>query len=388
MTLTGPTPGTPTTRRTTQRRRMRLRHRLWIVVVVVVAALIVLVVVGSLVTLPYYVLEPGDAIPVTGLITLASDHQAPRLEGNVLLTDVGVAPVKLINYLPDLLDSNVALIRSSELLGSAPVSEFDRQGAVDMAESQLTAKAVALRQLGYSVPETDVGAVIYQIVPGSPAWKTLKVGDVITGVGTTKVTDVNDLVQAIRAERPGDTVTIRIDDLLDHNRPSTVTVRLESAPGSSKTAFLGVYALTQGSYALPIQIHLANDGIGGPSAGLAFTLGILDKLAGGDITGGRVVAATGTIHPDGSVGPVGGVSEKTIAVERAGATVFFVPPAEYAKALAKATPHLKVLAVSSLAQALHDLAALGGRLGRAATGPPPGPGGHSAPPGWQDAPWS
>ncbi|MDA8186501.1 MAG: PDZ domain-containing protein [Actinomycetota bacterium] len=366
----------------------RRKRRRWPIVLGVVAAVVaVLVVASSFITLPYYVLVPGDAVPVTNLISVPGQKPAQVLHGKILLTDVGVSQVRLINYLPDLLDSNVALVRSSALLGSAPASEFYLQGAVDMAESQLTAKVAALRQLGYSVPETNAGAVIYQIVPGSPAWRQLVVGDVITRVGNSPVTSTAGLVAAIRAQAPGATVTLGIDNLLEHSQ-RTISVRLSSAPGSPRTAFLGVYALTQAAYAMPVGLHLSSDGIGGPSAGLAFTLGILDKLAGGDITGGKVVAATGTMHPDGTVGPVGGVSEKTIAVERAGASVFLVPPAEFAKAEAKATPGLHVIAVSSLSQALRALARLGGHLGRAARGPLPGPGGHSAPPGWQEAPWS
>ena len=92
------------------------------------------------------------------------------------------------------------------------------------------------------------------------------------------------------------------------------------------------------------------------------TLGIIDKLSGGHLTGNRTVAATGTIDPQGDVGDVGGVPEKTVAVERAGATVFFVPPQEYQAALSKDTPQLHVYAVSTLGQALRILQRLGGTL--------------------------
>src|ERR1019366_8350476 len=102
--------------------------------------------------------------------------------------------------------------------------------------------------------------------------------------------------------------------------------------------------------------------IGGPSAGLSMTLGIIDKLSGGDLTGTRIVAATGPIDAAGNVGDVGGVPQKTIAVERAGATVFFVPPQEYKNALSKDTPQLHVYAVSTLDQALRILKRLGGKI--------------------------
>jgi PDZ domain-containing protein len=105
-------------------------------------------------------------------------------------------------------------------------------------------------------------------------------------------------------------------------------------------------------------VHTKN--IGGPSAGLSMTLGIIDKLSSGRLTGNRIVAATGTIDQHGTVGDVGGVAEKTIAVEKAGATVFFVPTVELKAAESKATPQLHVYAVNNLNQVLRILKHLGG----------------------------
>ena len=135
-------------------------------------------------------------------------------------------------------------------------------------------------------------------------------------------------------------------------------------------------------------MSINSDDIGGPSAGLAWTLGILNALAGGHLTGGRIVAATGTIRPDGTIGDVGGVQQKTVAVNDAGATVFLVPQPELAVAKSMAGPNLKVFAVQNLGQALSDLEHLGGTLGPAAKGPPAGPDGHSVPTDWQYSPWS
>jgi len=149
---------------------------------------------------------------------------------------------------------------------------------------------------------------------------------------------------------------------------------------------------TQPVYDFPFPVSINSDDIGGPSAGLAWTLGILNSLSGGRLTGGRIIAATGTIRPDGSVGDVGGVQQKTVAVERAGATLFLVPltSTHYELKIARsmATPGLKVMEVGSLSQALTDLEHAGGHLGDAAKGPPPGPDGHSVPTDWKDSPWS
>ncbi len=126
------------------------------------------------------------------------------------------------------------------------------------------------------------------------------------------------------------------------NRPA-VPVCTAPRPG-----YLGVVVETQQDFDYPFPVAVDTSEIGGPSAGLAMTLGIIDTLSSGHLTGGRTVAATGTITPTGAVGDVGGVAQKTVAVERAGATVFFVPPDELAAAKSKDVPSLHIYAVSSL----------------------------------------
>jgi PDZ domain-containing protein len=128
------------------------------------------------------------------------------------------------------------------------------------------------------------------------------------------------------------------------------------------TVYLGIDSQTQVDWSYPVKVVINTADIGGPSAGLSMTLGIIDRLSGGDLTGKRIVAATGTIDAEGDVGDVGGVPQKTIAVERAGATVFFVPPQEYKAALSKDTAQLHVYAVSTLDQALQILKRLGGTM--------------------------
>jgi Lon-like protease len=357
---------------------------------------VVLAAIASRVTLPEYALVPGQAQPVAGLLTVPDGH-GHHVDGATLLTDVGVDPVTLASWIGAQFSSDTTLVPRNVLTGHLPVSEFDAQGTVDMEESQLTANAVALRQLGYQVPERDVGATVYVIDPNSPAWHALHIGDVISAVDGTAVTNPAQLVAAIRRHRPGETVTLRVGSISKPLPGHDVSVRLGSMrSGGHTVAFLGIGAPgaeveamgTQPHYAFPFEVKIDSDNIGGPSAGLAFTLGILDSLSGGHLTGGRTVAATGTIRPDGSVGEVGGVAQKTVAVERAHASVFVVPQGELGVARAHATPGLKVVGVSSLHQALAELRHLGGVTGPADSGPPPGPGGHSVPEDWKYSPWS
>jgi PDZ domain-containing protein len=387
ITLPPPLPTAP--------RRPRRRWP-WVVgalVVVVVAALVW----AGFTTAPYYELTPGQAQSVAGLITVPAER-AHSPAGKLLLTDVELNTMRYLQFIPAWLDSDASVVSTGELTGNLPVSEFDAQGTVDMTESQLTAEAVALRQLGYAVPERDAGVTVYVLDPSSPGFKVLHVGDVVTAVDGVSTPNPDALVAAVHEHRPGDTVTLQVGSIQSPMPGHAVTLRLGSLRDSKGIAqpFIGIgdpqvnipSMGTQPVYTLPFPVNISSDNIGGPSAGLVFTLGIIDSLSGGHLTGGKAVAATGTIRPDGSVGDVGGVEQKTVAVERAGAKLFLVPPQELAVAQSKANGRLRVKAVSSLAQALADLEQLGGTLGSAANGPPAGPDGHSVPYGWQNSPWT
>ncbi len=192
------------------------------------------------------------------------------------------------------------------------------------------------------------------------------------------MTDVCSLVTALHGLTPEPSATLSVEQ--SSVKPSGAFVNgpvvqrkivLGTPPTSltnggcglgKPTVYLGIDPNTQQSWTFPIDVSVNTVDIGGPSAGLSMTLGIIDKLAGGHLTGGHTIAATGTIDASGAVGDVGGVPQKTIAVERAGATVFFVPPQEYKAALSKDTPQLHVYAVSTLDQALAILKKLGGTL--------------------------
>ena len=351
----------------------------------VVGGFIVLVILAAIIaaqiTIPYYVITPGDVSPVGQYIEVPQADNHP-ISGNILLTDVFVSQLNALGYLQyRYLDSNNEIYSSQDLLGpSTSSSEFADQGYLEMAQAQSFATAAALSHLGYTVTSSNVGALVYGIVPGSPASKALKVAQVITAVNGTPTTSECGLIEALHGYAPGTTVTLSVEQSFINNVGDFVSgpvakkpVTLEKAPKASvvnfcggppitQTAFVGVEAETQQDWQFPVKVSVHTQDIGGPSAGLAMTLGIIDKLSSGRLTGGHVVAATGTIDQNGNVGDVGGVAEKTIAVERAGATVFFVPKVELKTAEAKASPQLHVYAVSNLDQVLRILQRLGGKV--------------------------
>jgi PDZ domain-containing protein len=232
---------------------------------------------------------------------------------------------------------------------------------------------VALRPLGYKVAEDDHGVLFDEVVPATPAAAAgLENTDLITAINAKPVLSASALTSALHALRPGQTVKVTVLRPTGPNCTLTsqlLTVTLGATPkegtrpAEPNVAFLGIAGpTTNATYTLPLGVSVDVGDIGGPSAGLSLTLGLLDILSNGHLTGGHKVAATGTIDVNGNVGDVGGVAQKTVAVRRAGAVLFLVPPQEYQVALKEAGAHMKVEAVSTLQQALDDLRAIGGQI--------------------------
>ncbi len=332
-------------------------------------------------TVNYYVITPGNATPVAQYIEVPPADNHP-LTGKILLTDVFVSQLNALSYLQyRFFDSNDEIYSSQTLLGpSNNAAEFTDQGYLQMTQAQSFATAAALSHLGYTVNSTNVGALVYGIVPGSPAAKTLQVAQIIKAVNGTPTTSECGLIQALHGYSAGTTVTLSVEESSINEFGTFVSgpvtqkaITLAAAPKAqpvtfcpgppiTQTSFIGVEAQTQQDWQFPVKVTVHTQNIGGPSAGLAMTLGIIDKLSSGRLTGGHIVAATGTIDQNGNVGDVGGVAEKTIAVEQAGATVFFVPKVELKAAESKASAQLHVYAVSNLDQVLRVLKHLGGSV--------------------------
>jgi PDZ domain-containing protein len=348
-----------------------------------VAVFLFLVVVAAVVLnavhVDYYAETPGDAQSVAPFITVPSSFHHHQ-QGKILLTDVYLdGPLSVLSYLFDSNNSDDHVVPTKDLLGPTPQPQFAAQGFLDMSQSQSSATAVALTRLGYNVQAQSAGVLVYQVGVNVPAAKVLQVGQVITSVNGKATRDACGLITALSGLKPGSAVSLRVEQSSLNNsgqfvsgktvsktvalaKPLNGEVSNQCPTPITPTAILGIGAETQINWTFPIKVTVRTPGIGGPSAGLAMTLGIINDLSGGHLIGNHTVAATGTIDAAGNVGDVGGVPQKTIAVERAGATVFFVPPPELAAAKSKATPQLHVYAVSTLDQALFILKALGGTI--------------------------
>lgn len=352
------------------------RRRRWIqVVAVVVVLLAVLVGVSFSIQLNYYALMPGSACvvntlvkpvysPACGgvpLVTVPAGKGHPSREA-ILLTDVSLSRVRLADLIPDALRSDTKVVSANAILGSTPPSQLGAQDQLAMADSTLAARVAALRRLGYPVPTAPAGAIVNQVQPGSPANGHLRIGDVINSVDGHGTPLISDVLMATRSNPPGQVVNLSVVPAGgSQSRKVPITLGSHQKQGK-EVPFIGVTLEQDYGYGFPFPININSANIGGPSAGLAFALAIIQELTPGDITAGQRVAATGTIALDGSVGEIGGIAQKTDAVRRAGGTVFLVPPTNYAAAKARAGSHLRVIAVSSLDQALGALGSVGGRV--------------------------
>lgn len=248
----------------------------------------------------------------------------------------------------------------------SPISPDDI-AACDMRDSKAVAKTVALERLGYTI-ETNRGVEVVAIYrPEAEVAKVLQCGDIIRAIDGVDVPNRKRLSELIGAHHIGDRVEVAWDR---DGKRRRATVKLIGDDGVPR---LGIEATDPVRY--PVQLDIETGRIGGPSAGLAMTLTLLDTLSPGELTGGKKVVATGTIEPDGSVGEIGAVELKAVAVHNAGADLFLIPkcgedPHTDAAGLAgcraanaearKNAPGVRVVEVGSLDEALAALEAAGG----------------------------
>jgi PDZ domain-containing protein len=330
----------------------------WRLVSLIAVSLLATVVVASLfVQVPYYRLAPGKVRPVEQSIVVEG---APTFvsEGTIGYTTVSLGRATAFEALVGWIDPSVDVLPEVEAIGDQDPEENRRLNLAAMTSSKQVASVVALRHLGHEVDMAGTGAVVVQVEPDTPAEDVLEVGDTVVAVDGSPVELAEDLGEALGGHAPGDVVELTVEAHTGGTRTERVT--LAARDDDPDRAFLGVASQTRDiEFLLPFTVDVDSGDVGGPSAGLAFTLGMVDVLTPGDLTGGLEVATTGTMGLDGSVGPIGGIRQKTLAVRASGADVFLVPEAEYDEARRHAGD-LDVVAVADLDAALAALATRGG----------------------------
>lgn len=348
----------PPTFAETQRRNLRALGA----VLLVLASMVVIG--GFTYRVPYVALVPGSARDTEPLIEVSGTEEYPS-DGEVLFTTVRLTTrPNFWHYLWLTLDDDVEILPEEVILGDRTAEENREVNLQAMNDSKATAIAVALEELGYEAIEAT-GVFVADVVAGTAVDGLLERGDVIVAIdGREILTDV-DLVEALRGRVPGVELVLTVEPL-GSSEQTDIAVTPGPRDDDPDVAFLGVAPQTRLDYTaeLPFEIEIDSGSVGGPSAGLAFTLAVLDQLTPGELTGGDRIAVTGTITPDGRVGPVGGVAQKASAVRDLGITVFIVPASLGAEELDKvreaAGDDLTIVPVADLDEALAALAAVGG----------------------------
>ncbi len=298
---------------------------------------------------------PDGAKPLVDRVTIAGERQDED-GGGIYYVDVIVRQASLLQSVAAFTRPEGAdLVPAHAIVPPGTNFQQRRQENLRaMSRSQEIAAAVALRELGKDVVTKPEGTLITGVAPDGPAAGKLEAGQVIVGVDGKSVRTLDELRQGIGTRKPGAAVTLRIRD---GDAVKTVELKTVESPNEPGRAIVGIQVEQSATVKLPVKVEIDLGGVGGPSAGLAFALDVVDEL-GDDIDGGLKVAATGEIELDGSVGPIGGIKQKTIGAKAAGIDVFLVPAGDNA-AVARRNAHgLRIVAVESFQQALRKLATL------------------------------
>ncbi len=285
---------------------------------------------------PYVTMSPGPTVNVLGRtdgkeIIDVSGHRTFPTKGDLRLTTVSVTSpgrrIGLGEALGAWFDRTRAVYpRDIIYPPDRSVQDVQQESSVEMVSSQDTAIAAALRELGYKLP---LNIEVLAVTKGSPADGRLKTRDRIEKINGVPVNDVQQVSKAVQKTGVGKWASFVVRRGGETER---VQVKAKASPQDKDRAVVGVQIGTGYDFPFDVSVRLGED-IGGPSAGLIFSLGVYDTLTPGPLTGGKDVAGTGTIDEDGHVGSIGGIQQKIVAARDAGAKIFFVPPGNCGAAL-------------------------------------------------------
>jgi Lon-like protease len=317
-----------------------------------VVLLVLFGILGTTLPVPYVAQVPGPTFNTLGdldgkPIISIEGRERNDVEGNLNLTTVGVSRggLSLVQAVRGWFDDEVSVV-PEEAVYPPDRSEQDTRRANRKAflTSEQAAESVALGRLGY--PEK---VVVQGVSDDSPSNGKLQEGDAVEAVDGVPTPDTDALNAVLGSIPGGSTVTVSYTRLGEPGTASVTTGAAKDRGGS----LLGITVL-EAPYA-PFDVDIQVKDVGGPSAGLMLTLGILDLVGNQDLTGGVVIAGTGTIGTDGTVGPIGGIPLKMVAARNIGAKLFLVPAGNCAEAAAAPDPGFPLAKVATLDDALKAL---------------------------------
>ncbi len=309
----------------------------------------------SVVTVPYVSLGPGPTFDTLGeidgkeVVDIEGTEVHPT-SGHLNMTTVSQRDNLTLGQALTLWMSGREQLVPRDLVYPPDKSrdEIDEANNTDFRKSEDSAEYAALLYLKYPMAVT-----VETVNEDGPSAGKLQDGDAIDGVNNQPVANLDEFRALIKETKPGDTVTI------DYRRKNgdlgVATITLGKHPDGDQ-GYLGIGVLDAPWAPFSVDFNLAN--VGGPSAGLMFSLAVVDKLTTGDLNDGKFVAGTGTISGDGKVGPIGGITHKMLAAREAGATIFLVPAENCEEAKTAHEDGLELVKVETLDQAVAALKTL------------------------------
>jgi PDZ domain-containing protein len=312
-----------------------------------VLGLVAVFVLSGTVWLPLYSLGPGPAREVLPLIQV-SGHPEYGSSGRFVMTSVRFEQLTTLGALLAWLDPDQAVVPRSDLFTPGETRTEEHQRAISqMDQSKLDATSVVLSDLTGYPKDHRPGALVEGVVPGCAADGELYPGDLIRAIDGRAIRGAAQASRLIESSRSGSTLTFDIKAGGEQH-----LVDLRRAPcGGRVEPLVGVSLISN----FPFGVLIESGDVGGPSAGLMWALGLYDLLTPGDLTAGRTIAGTGQIGLNGTVYPIGGIEEKVVAADHAGASVFLVPTGNVAGARAAGGDGMVLVPVSSFRDAVDYL---------------------------------
>ena len=310
--------------------------------------------------IPFVFFKPGVPDNVAGKIISIKDAKTYPINGKLFITSILVtnpdSPVfgaeTLVNWV---IGPHVVLPKESVYPPIQPAQKIERDSRNEMESSKVTSTAAALRYLGYDFDEVYY---VSDIRDYSDAIKKLKIGDVITDIDGKKINQIEEIRTSYTNKSIGDPLLITVERKDKNGKVASVTTRVILVENldieEKERPAIGILVGTSARF--PIDVDFNLPGVGGPSAGLIFAVGIVEKLTEEDLVRGRKIAGTGTISASGKVGGIGGIEEKMVGASRIGATIF-IAPRENCPDIKHVPNGLKVIPVSTLSEAIEALRA-------------------------------
>ena len=300
----------------------------------------------------YYFMSPGP--PYQWDISI-EDEKTFEFDGNLYQLTVRRDEANYFVYAWANLNSQIDLYPREVILpdGVTP-QELSEISIQNMRTSENVAIAVALKNIGYEIKSKGDGVAVVGLLEDSPVKDKLKKGDLINSINNTDIYSATEFIATLRTYSIGEIVSIgllrEIDGIKEQIFIKTTLVEHVEYEGEPMVGFLATTVNER--FDFPFEIDIKTGNVGGPSAGLMMALNVYNNLIPEDITNSMIVAGTGTIEIDGSVGPVGGIKQKIIAAKRAGAELILVPVANFEEARPFETDKTAIVAVDSFDEAL------------------------------------